>query len=67
MASYEVPDYHDSDEESDGDILPPRSNQELRLTKLGSAIPIPPQSDILGILRFRYYLIICGLTRSIRQ
>ncbi|KAG9687382.1 hypothetical protein KCU95_g14536, partial [Aureobasidium melanogenum] len=46
MASYEVPDYDDSDEESDGDIFPPRSNQELRLTKLGSAIPIPPQSDI---------------------
>ncbi|KAH0364974.1 hypothetical protein KCU65_g6428, partial [Aureobasidium melanogenum] len=46
MASYEVPDHDESDEESDGDILSPRSNQELRLTKLGSAIPIPPQSDI---------------------
>jgi len=48
MASYELPESDDSSEESDGDNLHPCSDQELRLTKLGSNILIP-QSDIPGI------------------
>lgn len=49
MASYECPGSDGSGDESDGDSLHPRSEQELRLTKLGSNIPIPTQSDIPGI------------------
>lgn len=49
MASYEFPGSDSSDDDPDGDNRRLESGEEPRLTKLGSNIPIPSQSDMPGI------------------
>lgn len=51
MASYVIAMSDGSDDEPDEGIILPGVGEELRITKLGSNIPIPSQSDMLGVLR----------------
>ena len=51
MDFYDIPMSGISDDEPDEDIIiRPSVGEELKLTRLGSNIPIPPQSDMPGLL-----------------
>jgi hypothetical protein len=51
MNSYVIAMSDGSDDEPDENNKPPSVGGEPRITKLGSNIPIPSQSDMLGMLR----------------